>query len=206
MTARRTLVGTLTRKTCWRRPNRGISGPESFSSISSRVSGKDDSQIRGLLNMTRNRNGLMLLVAVLAPTVGLAQNSGIQGVINDSSGAAIPAANVTVTNVATSVEYDAQSNETGFYSVPFLSPGTYTITAISEGFAPSTRENLKLDVQQIARVDFELSIGTGSIRDSASSTSTVTTTSEHPAAGPTSTTWTTSRSLTTSCGSVAAIA
>ena len=96
---------------------------------------------------------------VLAPAA-LAQNSGIQGVISDASGGVIPAANVTVANVATGVEFDAQSNETGFYSVPFLSPGTYNVTAQTEGFAPSVRENLKLDVQQTARVDFALSVGT----------------------------------------------
>ncbi len=79
--------------------------------------------------------------------------------VSDASGGVIPAAEITVENAATGVEYSAQSNETGFYSVPFLSPGTYSVTARTEGFAPSTRENLKLDVQQIARVDFELSIG-----------------------------------------------
>ncbi len=96
----------------------------------------------------------------LAATICFAQTSGIQGVITDSTGGVIPAAMVTVENVATGVEYEAQSNETGLYSVPFLSPGTYTLTARTEGFAPSTQENLKLDVQQIARVDFTLSVGT----------------------------------------------
>ena len=99
-------------------------------------------------------------LCTVAATVCFAQNSGIQGVITDSTGGVIPAADVTVTNVATGVEYEAQSNETGLYSVPFLSPGTYSLTAQTEGFAPSTRENLKLDVQQIARVDFTLSVGT----------------------------------------------
>ena len=99
-------------------------------------------------------------LCTVAATICFAQNSGIQGVITDSTGGVIPAADVTVTNVATGVEYEAQSNETGLYSVPFLSPGTYSLTAQTEGFAPSTRENLKLDVQQIARVDFTLSVGT----------------------------------------------
>ena len=101
-----------------------------------------------------------IVLCSFAGTICFAQNSGIQGVITDSTGGVIPAASVTVVNVATSVEYEAQSNETGLYSVPFLSPGTYAVTARTEGFAPSTRENLKLDVQQIARVDFTLSVGT----------------------------------------------
>jgi len=107
--------------------------------------------------MSQVRSLRFIAVCTVAATVCFAQNSGIQGVISDSTGGVIPAANVTVVNVATGVEYEAQSNETGLYSVPFLSPGTYTLTARTEGFAPSTRENLKLDVQQIARVDFTLS-------------------------------------------------
>ena len=110
--------------------------------------------------MSQARSLRFIAVCTVAATVCFAQNSGIQGVISDSTGGVIPAANVTVVNVATGVEYEAQSNETGLYSVPFLSPGTYTLTARTEGFAPSTRENLKLDVQQIARVDFTLSVGT----------------------------------------------
>ncbi len=102
----------------------------------------------------------LIALCTVATTICFAQTSGIQGVITDSTGGVIPAADVTVTNVATGVEYEAQSNETGLYSVPFLSPGTYSLTAQTEGFAPSTRENLKLDVQQIARVDFTLSVGT----------------------------------------------
>ena len=97
--------------------------------------------------------------ALVVAAGGLAQNSGIQGVVADDTGGVIPGAQVTVANTATGVEYSAESNETGFYSVPFLSPGTYSVSAQSEGFALSTRENLKLDVQQIARVDFALSVG-----------------------------------------------
>ena len=100
------------------------------------------------------------LAGFLLTATAFAQNSGIQGVVSDGSGGVIPGATVTAANIATGVEYSAESNETGFYSVPFLSPGTYSVSADSEGFARSTRENLKLDVQQIARVDFALNIGT----------------------------------------------
>ena len=101
----------------------------------------------------------VLAVLLFAP-MAVAQNSGIQGVVSDVSGGVIPTANITVANVGTGVEYSAQSNETGFYSVPFFRPGTYNVAAQTEGFAPSVQENLKLDVQQTARVDFELSVGT----------------------------------------------
>ncbi len=100
------------------------------------------------------------LASFLLAAPAFAQNSGIQGVVTDGTGGVIPGATVTAANTATGVEYTAESNEAGLYSVPFLSPGTYNVSAASEGFARSTRENLKLDVQQIARVDFGLNIGT----------------------------------------------
>jgi hypothetical protein len=96
---------------------------------------------------------------ILVSGVAFAQNSGIQGIISDQAGAAVPGATVTVTNVATGVANGAQTNGVGSYTVPFLSTGTYMIEAVKSGFAPVTRENLKLDVGQIARVDLALRVG-----------------------------------------------
>ncbi|MBI1354815.1 MAG: hypothetical protein GC160_10740 [Acidobacteria bacterium] len=108
----------------------------------------------------RSTLGLWRALGVLLVPLGLwAQNSGIQGVVTDESGGVIPAVRVVVTNVDTGVESAAQTNERGFYAVPLLNPGTYKISASAEGFAGATREGLKLDVQQIARIDFKLSVG-----------------------------------------------
>ena len=102
--------------------------------------------------------GLALLLLLSA--AAQAQSSGIQGVVRDSSEAVIPAVEMTVTNLGTGVKHTTQTNDVGFFSIPFLNPGNYRIEAVGEGFAPSVRENLKLDVQQIARVNFTLAIGT----------------------------------------------
>jgi len=100
--------------------------------------------------------GWFLLVAVAV----YAQNSGIQGVITDPTGALVPEVAITVTNVDTGIRAAARTNERGFYSVPFLPAGTYRIEAVKTGFASLTRDNLKLDVDQTARVDFTLRLGT----------------------------------------------
>ena len=89
-----------------------------------------------------------------------AQSSGIQGVVTDPSAAPIPAAQVAITNVATGMAATLQTNERGFYSAPFLPTGTYRVAVDKSGFSPVSRDNLKLDVDQIARVDFALKIGT----------------------------------------------
>lgn len=88
-----------------------------------------------------------------------AQQSAVQGVVTDESNAAVPGARITVTNLATGVALNATTNESGFYSVPFLTPGTYRVEAAKEGFATARRESLVLNVNQTASVDFQLRLG-----------------------------------------------
>jgi len=89
-----------------------------------------------------------------------AQSSGVQGVVSDPAGSPVPDVAVKVTNVATGVVLTTSTNENGFYTAPFLQTGTYRITAEAKGFSTVARDNLKLDVDQIARVDFSLKLGT----------------------------------------------
>ena len=102
---------------------------------------------------------LAVLVFLAASGAAFGQNAGIQGVVTDPSGAYVPEVSITVTNVATGVANEVKTNEQGFYSVPFLAPATYKIEATLAGFAPLTRMDLKLDVDQTARVDFVLKLG-----------------------------------------------
>ncbi len=104
--------------------------------------------------------GTLFLFLVLAASPGMAQQSTIQGVVTDATEAVIPGAKITVRNLATGVQLTATTNSVGFYSIPFLAPGAYEVTAESEGFAPQTKQNLRLDVGQVARVDFALELGT----------------------------------------------
>src|SRR5690348_5464075 len=87
------------------------------------------------------------------------QAGGIRGVVTDASGAVIPSVNITVTNVASGVAQKVTTNQSGIYEVPFLNPGTYRVEAAKQGFTAVTRDNLKIDVEQTARVDFTLSVG-----------------------------------------------
>jgi hypothetical protein len=88
-----------------------------------------------------------------------AQNSAIQGVLTDSSGAVITGAKVTITNLETQVARTVVSNESGLYAVPLLSAGQYQVEVSASGFAPVSRPDLRLEVGQTARVDFELKVG-----------------------------------------------
>jgi hypothetical protein len=83
----------------------------------------------------------------------------ILGYVRDSTGAAVPRATISVkeTSKGTSVEY--QTNEDGAYTAPFLSPGTYQITVQKAGFKPQASKPFELQVDQRARIDFDLQVG-----------------------------------------------
>ena len=99
----------------------------------------------------------LCLIAALA-SFGQTQGT-IQGVVSDTSGAIIPGASITVVNDATGVSRTTTTNEAGFYTVPALNPGQYTLTAESDGFAPVERPSARLEVGQTLRADFSLNVG-----------------------------------------------
>ena len=86
--------------------------------------------------------------------------SGINGVVKDSSGAGIPAARVTLVNVETGTQRTALTSNLGFYTLPALPAGVYRITVEKPGFGTKTRDQIKLDVQQILSADVTLDVGT----------------------------------------------
>src|SRR5439155_11132398 len=83
----------------------------------------------------------------------------ITGEVRDPSGAAVPNAVITATDKATNATRTATSNEAGIYSLPSLLPGRYDVKAVKDGFRAITRADLELQVQQTARIDFNMQIG-----------------------------------------------
>src|SRR5437016_10144157 len=83
----------------------------------------------------------------------------IQGQVRDAAGAVVPGAKVVVTNSRTGVTNELQTNGEGFYVVPFLLPGDYSIAVEKTGFQRFTESGIKLDVQQNRSVDVTLAVG-----------------------------------------------
>ncbi len=96
----------------------------------------------------------------LAPAA-MAQTTAAQltGRILDSSGAVVVNAAITATNSATEVRHTTTSNELGNYTVPLLEPGTYSVKVESQGFRPIERPGVTLHVNQVARIDFTMEVG-----------------------------------------------
>src|SRR5579862_4017518 len=85
--------------------------------------------------MTRNRFRRLALTVLLATTSAFAQTGSapVQGAVTDPSGAAVPAAEVTITNTDTAVVQKTRTNEAGLYVFPASPIGPYKITVVSPG-------------------------------------------------------------------------
>jgi len=104
---------------------------------------------------------ICLCVVSLVPkwAEGQASLATLVGTLRDSSGASLPQASVTVTNVGTGISTSTKTNSTGDYVIPLLAAGEYSISAELVGFKRLTRTGVVLEVSQKARVDLNLEIG-----------------------------------------------
>jgi hypothetical protein len=111
-------------------------------------------------NMRKGLLTMSLLALFLAGSNLWAQSeASVTGQVTDTTGAAIPGAKVTVTNEGTSGERIVATDSAGIYDVPALVPGMYTIKVEMKGFRLAQRKGIELQVQQAARLDFQLEVG-----------------------------------------------
>lgn len=101
-------------------------------------------------------------ILLLAALPSLAQNvSGtISGIVKDPSGAVVPSVNITVTNTGTSATFQATTDDTGAYSIRTLPVGSYDLVAEVNGFKKYQTRGVRLQVNEVARVDVNLAVGT----------------------------------------------
>ena len=83
----------------------------------------------------------------------------VRGQVLDSSKGALPGATVTLTNTATNETATAVTNAEGSYTVPFLRPGSYTMTVELQGFQKYTRSGMVLQVNETATINVEMGVG-----------------------------------------------
>src|SRR5579864_3373203 len=114
----------------------------------------------GMITFRSSRFITWVLLLTLCCAISLAQTTaGLNGSITDASGAVIPDAKVVVTNAGTGIQREASSDAAGLYDVRLLQPGTYNITVQKEGFRQFSHEDVRLEVNQVARIDFVMQLG-----------------------------------------------
>ena len=97
-----------------------------------------------------------LLIALVALFGLLASNmfaqvtasAALQGRVLDKSGAAVPGAEVKISNKATGFTRTGASNSQGLYNFDLLQAGLYEVRVSSKGFATSAIQNVELSVGQ----------------------------------------------------------
>ncbi len=104
---------------------------------------------------------LFLAIGLLASSVVAQEFQGtLLGRVTDSSGAVVPAVEVTVTNVATAASSATKTNMQGNYRVPFLLPGVYRVLIAHPGFQKIDRQNVRVSMSTETTLDIVLEVST----------------------------------------------
>lgn len=108
---------------------------------------------------------LVILSVVFTGTSLLGQTTTgrILGTVTDPTGAAVPNASVTVTDVQRGVSRSLQTDESGTFAAPNLEPGVYTVKIEAKGFKTVIRQSLEIEVA--SDVPLSVALETGSVSD-----------------------------------------
>ena len=86
------------------------------------------------------------------------QNARIEGAVQDTSGAVIPGAKLSIVNIRTRIYFEGEANPEGFYFFPTLQPGMYALSAEATGFRKTTVNNIEVNIGVILRQDLKLEL------------------------------------------------
>ena len=114
--------------------------------------------------LSPRRLALLLLAATLVSSPALhaqsqAINGTIEGVVRDGTGAVLPGASVSVSNLDTGQQRTVTTNTDGGYRAVLLSLGTYRVKAEMQGFKTIERTGVTLSAGQTAVVNFAMEVG-----------------------------------------------
>src|SRR6202011_644143 len=102
----------------------------------------------------------VLLIGGASVTYCFADTNGkISGSVTDASGAVIPSATVSASEVRTGVQYTARTDSQGNYSLLALPPGQYDLQVQSTGFNTYEQTGIKVDVSSALRINVVMVVG-----------------------------------------------
>jgi hypothetical protein len=108
------------------------------------------------------RSGISALLLLAGASISEAQT--VQGVVTgtvfDASGAAVPKASITLTNVGTSITQSALSSADGSYRFSLVPPGIYKLHVKAAGFAEKQITEIKVDPSETVPVNATLAVST----------------------------------------------
>lgn len=111
-------------------------------------------------NIRQLLGGLVLFLATVTIAFAQAGMGGINGVVSDPSGAAVPGATVKVENMATGVVLSKTTNSAGVYTFNSLTPAKYQVAVSRDGFKTSIHDGVVVTVDQATALNITLNVGT----------------------------------------------
>ena len=105
---------------------------------------------------------LLTALLLVTPSFSSAQIGGggsIQGTVLDTSGAPVPGATVTATNVATGIQTIRQTTQAGVFALVPLQPGEYRVTVSLDGFQTFARDGIIVDALSVVGLNATLQVG-----------------------------------------------
>ena len=94
-----------------------------------------------------------------SPLFAQVDRGGIVGLVTDPAGARVAGAQVTVSNLATNQSVVVSTDDQGHYAADLLRIGTYSVTVEKPGFQRAVQSTVEVGVNQTARIDIALSVG-----------------------------------------------
>ena len=107
------------------------------------------------------RRVVVILTVLLLPVLVFSQSSDavLVGIVQDSTGAALPESSVTAVNTATGVSRQVAANESGAWQIGPLVPGTYELRISRTGFKTAVRTGVVLQTGATLKIDVALDLG-----------------------------------------------
>src|SRR5882757_8108295 len=100
-----------------------------------------------------------VLLVLSAPSPAQVASAELTGSVQDASGAFVPGARVTATNVETNATRTAVSDKDGGYFLNQLAPGDYSVTVEATGFRKLVQTGIALQINQQAHLDLTVQVG-----------------------------------------------
>ncbi len=99
---------------------------------------------------------LLFASGFAVPAAAQSNDGRFLGTVTDSQGKVVVGAKIAITNTGTGTTRNLESNGAGDYAAPALQPGLYTVMAEARGFKKVEHSNIRLEVGNDARIDFQL--------------------------------------------------
>lgn len=103
--------------------------------------------------------GAVLLAFVPITSSAQAIYGSIYGTITDNTGAVVPNAAVTVTDVSKGTSFDVVTNASGEYSIQHLIPDTYDVKVTAAGFQTAQTTGIQVFADSSPKADMQLVVG-----------------------------------------------